>query len=108
MPGFSWNLLMCFLMGIGAGGMLPITFTLLAETIPARHRSWLMVLVGGGVSAAGYVLTSWLAGALTPHYSWRILWLIGLPTGVVFLALNYWIPESPRFFLAVGRRAEPS
>ena len=106
MPGFSWNLLMCFLMGIGAGGMLPITFALLAETIPARHRSWLMVLVGGGVSAAGYVLTSWLAGALTPHYSWRILWLIGLPTGVVFLALNYWIPESPRFFLAVGRRTE--
>jgi putative MFS transporter len=106
MPGFNWNLLMCFLMGIGAGGMLPITFALLAETIPARHRSWIMVLIGGGVSGAGYVLTSWLAGALTPHYSWRILWLIGLPTGVLFLALNYWIPESPRFLLAVGRRDE--
>jgi MFS transporter, putative metabolite:H+ symporter len=65
-----------------------------------------MVLVGGCVSGAGYVLTSWLAGALTPHYSWRILWLIGLPTGVIFLALNYWIPESPRFLLAVGRRDE--
>ena len=106
MPGFNWNLLMCFLMGIGAGGMLPITFTLLAEIIPARHRSWLMVLIGGGVSGVGYVLTSWLAGALTPHYSWRILWLIGLPTGVLFLALNYWIPESPRFLLAVGRQDE--
>jgi putative MFS transporter len=106
MPGFNWNLLMCFLMGIGAGGMLPITFALLAETIPARHRSWIMVLIGGGVSAAGYALTSWLAGALTPHYSWRILWLIGLPTGVIFLALNYWIPESPRFLLAIGRRDE--
>jgi len=106
MPGFSWNLLMCFFMGIGAGGMLPIAFALLAETIPARHRSWLMVLVGGGVSGAGYVLTSWLAGALTPHYSWRILWLIGLPTGLIFLALNYWIPESPRFLLAAGRPRE--
>lgn len=106
MPGFNWNLLMCFLMGISTGGMLPITFTLLAEIIPARHRSWLMVLIGGGVSGVGYVLTSWLAGALTPHYSWRILWLIGLPTGVLFLALNYWIPESPRFLLAVGRQDE--
>jgi putative MFS transporter len=106
MPGFNWNLLMCFFMGIGAGGMLPITFTLLAETIPARHRSWIMVLVGGVVSGAGYVLTSWLAGALTPHYSWRILWLIGLPTGVVFIALSHWIPESPRFLLAVGRQKE--
>jgi putative MFS transporter len=106
MPGFSWNLLMCFFMGIGAGGMLPITFALLAETIPARHRSWLMVLIGGGVAGAGYVLTSWLAGALTPQYSWRILWLIGLPTGVLLIALNYWIPESPRFLLAVGRRSD--
>jgi putative MFS transporter len=106
MPGFSWNLLMCFFMGIGAGGMLPITFALMAETIPARHRSWLMVLIGGGVAGAGYVLTSWLAGALTPHYSWRILWLIGLPTGALFIALNYWIPESPRFLLAAGRPDE--
>jgi MFS transporter, putative metabolite:H+ symporter len=106
MPGFTWNLLMCFLMGIGAGGMLPITFTLMAETIPARHRGWLMVLIGGGVASAGYAITSWLAGALTPHYSWRILWLIGLPTGVLFIALNHWIPESPRYLLAVGQRDE--
>jgi MFS transporter, putative metabolite:H+ symporter len=106
MPGFNWNLIMCFFMGIGAGGMLPITFALLAETIPARHRGWIMVLVGGCVAGAGYVLTSWLAGALTPHYSWRILWLIGLPTGVLFIALNYWIPESPRFLLAAGQQEE--
>jgi putative MFS transporter len=106
MPGFSWNLLMCFIMGIGAGGMLPITFALLAETVPARHRSWILVLVGGGVAGLGYVLTSWLAGALTPHYSWRILWLIGLPTGILFIALNYWIPESPRYLLAIGRPDE--
>jgi MFS transporter, putative metabolite:H+ symporter len=106
MPGFTWNLLMCFLMGIGVGGLLPITFSLLAETMPARHRGWLLVLVGGGGAGLGYVLTSWLAGALTPHYSWRILWLIGLPTGVLFIALNYWIPESPRFLLAAGEQEE--
>jgi MFS transporter, putative metabolite:H+ symporter len=62
MPGFTWNLLMCFLMGIGAGGMLPITFALLAETVPDRHRGWLLVLVGGGAASVGYVLTNWLAG----------------------------------------------
>ncbi|WP_329137659.1 MFS transporter [Streptomyces sp. NBC_01476] len=105
MPGFSWNLLMCLLMGISAGGMLPIAFTLLAETIPSRHRGWLMVLIGGDIAGA-YVITSWLAGWLTPTYSWRILWLIGLPTGLVFIALNRWIPESPRFLLAAGRQEE--
>jgi putative MFS transporter len=105
MPGYSWNLLMCLLMGIGAGGMLPIAFALMAETIPARHRGWVMVLVGGNIAAA-YALTSWLAAALTPTYSWRILWLIGLPTGIAFVALNHWIPESPRFLLATGRADE--
>jgi putative MFS transporter len=106
MPGFRWNLAMCFMMGIGAGGMLPITFALLAETIPARHRSWIMLLIGGFVTGIGYVLTSWLAGALTPHYSWRILWLIGLPTGVLFIATTRWIPESPRFLIATGQQDE--
>lgn len=104
MPGFSWNLLMCFLMGIGVGGLLPIAFTLMAETIPARHRGWLLVLIGGDVAGA-YVITSWLAGALIPHYSWRIMWLIGVPTGLVVIALSQWIPDSPRYLLAIGRRA---
>ncbi|MEV0846490.1 MFS transporter [Streptomyces sp. NPDC049954] len=105
MPGFTWNLVMCAFMGIGAGGMLPITFTLLAETVPARHRGWLLVLIGGDIAGA-YVITSWLAAELTPTYSWRVLWLIGLPTGLLFIALNRWIPESPRYLLARGRRAE--
>jgi putative MFS transporter len=105
MPSFYWNLVMCFLMGIGVGGMLPIAYALLAETVPARHRGWLMVLIGADIAGA-YILTSWLAAELIPIYSWRIMWLIGLPTGVVFILLNRWIPESPRFLLANGREAQ--
>jgi putative MFS transporter len=105
MPQFEWNLVMCFLMGVAVGGMLPIAFALLAETIPARHRSWLMVLIGGDVAGA-YVITSWLASELEPTYGWRIMWLIGLPTGLALIALNRWIPESPRFLLSTGRAAE--
>jgi putative MFS transporter len=77
----------------------------LAETIPARHRGWLMILIGADVAGA-YILTSWLAAELVPIYSWRILWLIGLPTGALFIMLNRWIPESPRFLIAQGRDAE--
>jgi MFS transporter, putative metabolite:H+ symporter len=105
MPGFAWNLLMCFVMGLAVGGMLPICYSLLAETIPARHRSWMMILVGADIAGA-YIITSWLAAALVPTYSWRILWIIGLPTGVLFLLLNRWIPESPRFLLANARDEE--
>ncbi|MFJ8644808.1 MFS transporter [Streptomyces sp. NPDC093546] len=102
MPGFWWNVLMCLVMGAAAGGMIPIAFTLLAETVPRRHRGWLMVLIGGNVTVA-YALTSWLAAVLTPEFGWRALWLVGLPTGLLLLVLNRWIPESPRFLLATGR-----
>jgi MFS transporter, putative metabolite:H+ symporter len=105
MPGFSWNLAMCFLMGIGAGGLLPIAFALMAETIPARHRGWLMVAIGGEITGT-YALVSWLSGELIPHFSWRIMWLIGLPTGLLLIVLSRWIPESPRFLLARGRTEE--
>lgn len=105
MPAFELNLVMCFLMGVAVGGMLPIGFALLAETIPARHRSWLMVLIGGDVAGA-YILTSTLASELQPEYGWRIMWLIGLPTGVLLILLNRFIPESPRFLLATGRTRE--
>ncbi len=105
MPMFAMNVFMCFVMGLGVGGMLPIIFTMMAETIPARHRGWLMVLIGGDVAGA-YVISSSLATALVPHYSWRILWLIGLPTGVLLIGLNRWVPESARYLLARGRHRE--
>src|SRR6516162_6218632 len=105
MPNYVWNFVMCFIMGLGVGGMLPITYALLAETIPARHRGWLMVVIGGDIAGA-YIITSWLASELVPHFSWRILWLLGAPTGILLILLNRWIPESPRYLLASGRTAE--
>ncbi len=105
MPDYRWNFAMCFVMGLGAGGLLPIAFSLVSEMMPARHRGWLMVLLGGDIAVA-YLLTSWLAEWLIPHYSWRILWLIGLPTGLLLVLLSRWIPESPRFLIARGRDAE--
>lgn len=105
MPSFAMNLVMCLIMGISAGGMLPIAFTLLAETIPARHRGWLLVLIGGDIAGA-YVITSWLSSTIGDTYGWRVMWLIGFPTGLLTILLTRWVPESPRFLLALGRRKE--
>lgn len=106
MPSFEWNLVMCFLMGASAGGLLPITFTLMAETVPARHRGWLLVALGGIGTSAGYMIAAGSAALLEPLYSWRVLWLLGLPTGAMIIFLNRYIPESPRFLASVGRHAE--
>lgn len=103
MPSFGWNLGMCFMMGAAAGGMLPIAFTLMAETVPARHRGWLLVALGGVGTSAGYLAASGAAALLEPDFSWRALWLLNLPTGALIVLLNRYIPESPRFLANAGR-----
>lgn len=102
MPSFGWNLAMCFLMGASAGGLLPIAFTLMAEAIPAAHRGWLLVALGGVGTSAGYLLAAGAAATLEPMFSWRVLWLLGLPTGAIIILLNRFIPESPRFLASAG------
>lgn len=106
MPAFQWNLVMCFLMGSSAGGMLPVVYTLLAEVMPPRHRSWVLVLVGGTGLVGGYLAASGAAHAFEPVFGWRVLWLQGFPTGLLLLALAPLIPESPRFLAEQGREAE--
>jgi putative MFS transporter len=106
MPAFKWNLCMCFIMGLSAGGMLPIVFALLAEMIPSRHRGWISVLIGGLGSVGGYLAASGAAAELEPIFSWRILWLLNVPTGLLVILLRQFIPESPRFLLHEGRVAE--
>ncbi len=106
MPNFWWNVGMCFLMGAAAGGMLPVTYALLAETMPSRERGWVLVLVGGLGAVGGYLAASGCAAWLEPIFSWRILWFLNLPTGLLLIFLNAFIPESPKYLAARGRIAE--
>ena len=106
MPSLWWNVGMCFLMGAAAGGMLPVTYALLAETMPSRHRGWALVLVGGLGAAGGYLAASAFSAWLVPHFSWRILWFLNLPTGLALIFLNIFVPESPKFLMALGQVRE--
>ncbi|WP_235913287.1 MFS transporter [Croceibacterium salegens] len=106
MPSLAWNIAMCFIMGLGAGGMLPVTYALLAEMMPSKHRGWSLVLVGGLGSVGGYFAASGLSAVLVPTFSWRVLWLANLPTGLALVLLGGLIPESAKFLLARGRKDE--
>ncbi|KTT74655.1 MFS transporter [Sphingomonas endophytica] len=106
MPSLAWNIAMCFMMGAAAGGMLPVTYALLAEMMPNRHRGWSLVLVGGLGAVGGYFAASGVSAVLQPIFGWRILWLANLPTGLTLVLLGALIPESAKFLLARGRVAE--
>jgi putative MFS transporter len=106
MPAFHWNLLMCFFMGLAAGGMLPITYALVAECMPTKHRGWTLVLVGAFGLIGGWFAASGSAAVFEPYFGWRILWFLNAPTGLILIFCNRLIPESPRFLLARGRVSE--
>jgi putative MFS transporter len=103
MPSFAWNVGMCFMMGAAAGGLLPVVYALLAETAPARHRGWMLVMVGGLGAAGGYLAASGGSALLQPIFGWRIMWFLNIPTGLLLVALSGLIPESPRFLIRIGQ-----
>jgi len=106
MPSFRWNVFMCFLMGISAGGLLPVAYALLAEIMPTRHRGWSLVVVGGIGALGGYLAASGFSALLQPEFGWRIMWFLNLPSGLLLIALSPLIPESARFLVHIGRPAE--
>lgn len=97
MPTFSGTLVMCALMGMAAGGMLPVVYALMTESLPPGRRAAIMVLQAGLTTTGGYMAASGLAAILVPLAGWRVLWFAQLPLVLVLIALNRWIPESAAF-----------
>jgi DHA2 family methylenomycin A resistance protein-like MFS transporter len=84
-----------FVQGGGAAVMLPATLALIREAFPdaaERSRAIAVWAVGGAVaSAAGPVL-----GGLLCLASWRLIFFVNLPVGLVTLALLSRTARSPR------------
>src|SRR5437868_11346376 len=106
MPSLWWNVGMCFMMGAAAGGMLPVTYALLAEMIPSKHRGWALVLVGGLGAVGGCFAASGFSALLQPVFGWRIMWFLNLPTGLILVGMSPLLPESARFLQQMGRSEE--
>ncbi|WP_405783309.1 MFS transporter [Streptomyces sp. NBC_00859] len=103
MPSFSGNLIMCAMMGMAAGGMLPVVYALMTESLPPGRRAAIMVLQAGLTTTGGYMAASGLAALLVPLAGWRMLWFAQLPLVLMLIALNRWIPESAAFTAGMTR-----
>ncbi|MFI6932740.1 MFS transporter [Streptomyces sp. NPDC050287] len=97
MPTFGGTLVMCALMGMAAGGMLPVVYALMTESMPPGRRAAIMVLQAGLTATGGYMAAAGLAAVLIPLAGWRVMWFAQLPLVLILIALNRWIPESAAF-----------
>ena len=86
-----------FLVGLGVGGVIPSALALVAEFIPARHRSVAMLLLMVG-APVGQLLPGLTAGLLVPVFGWHaLLWVGGLaPIGIGLICWAV-LPESMKY-----------
>jgi len=97
----AWRMIAGF--GVGAATMVAPLYV--SETTPARMRGAFVSIIQLAITIG--ILLSYLTGALwTPSGSWRLMLLVGAIPGVIMLAILVIMPESPRWYLSRGRRAE--
>ncbi|UHA72486.1 MDR family MFS transporter [Paenibacillus sp. 481] len=70
--------------GLGAGALMPIAFTIVADIFPPERRGKFMGLFGA-VFAISSILGPTLGGILTDYGQWRWIFLINLPIGMIAL-----------------------
>jgi len=74
------------LQGLGGGALQPISQAILLESFPVRRRGIGMAIFGIGVVFAP-IIGPTLGGWLTDNYSWRWIFYINIPIGLLSLVM---------------------
>jgi DHA2 family multidrug resistance protein len=93
-PSLGAIILFRILQGAGGGGLQPIAQSILADTFPPRQRGTAFALYGITAVIAPTIGPT-LGGWITDNYSWRWIFFINLPVGIITLFLILRLVEDP-------------
>lgn len=82
--------------GVGGGAMMPISQAILLESFPPAKRGQAMAAFAMGVIVAP-ILGPTLGGWITDNYSWRWIFYINLPVGLISIFLAKSFIEDPHY-----------
>ena len=82
------------LQGVGGGGLQPMAQAILADTFPPEKRGLAFALYGVTAIIAPTIGPT-LGGWITDNYTWRWIFFINLPVGILALYLVYRLVEDP-------------
>jgi DHA2 family multidrug resistance protein len=95
-PSLLTLLLFRVMQGAGGGGLQPMAQAILADSFPPEQRGLAFALYGVTAVIAPTVGPT-LGGWITFNYSWRWIFFINLPVGVVALGLVLRLVEDPPY-----------
>jgi putative MFS transporter len=104
-PGWLFLMFFRFFVGFGNAGLIAVDIPLVQEFVPTYKRGWVAGLTTV-LLPAGNVMGAICGAYLAPKIGWRGLFLVGLCPALLVLMIRYWIPESPRFLMRMGRLDE--
>jgi MFS transporter, DHA2 family, multidrug resistance protein len=84
------------LQGAGGGAMVPIAQAVMLESFPPQKRGIAMATFAQAVVVAP-IIGPTLGGWITDNYSWRWIFYINLPVGILAIFLAAWLVEDPPY-----------
>ncbi|HOT73720.1 MAG TPA: DHA2 family efflux MFS transporter permease subunit [Anaerohalosphaeraceae bacterium] len=82
--------------GLGGGAMQPVSQAVLLESFPPAKRAVAMAIYGVSVIVAP-IVGPILGGWITDNYSWRWVFYLNLPIGLISLLMVYLFVEDPPY-----------
>ena len=86
------------LQGLGGGALQPVAQAILVESFPIQKRGMAMAMFGIGVVFAP-IIGPTLGGWITDNYSWRWVFFINIPIGILSLALTSALVFDPPYLI---------
>lgn len=86
-PSLEVLIIARILQGLGGGGLQPLSQAILLETFPRREHGMAMAIFGMGVVFAP-ILGPVVGGWITDNWSWRWVFYINIPAGILAVILT--------------------
>ncbi|HZU96520.1 MAG TPA: DHA2 family efflux MFS transporter permease subunit [Planctomycetota bacterium] len=93
-PSLGVLVLFRVIQGFGGGGLQPVEQAILADTFEPKKRGMAFAVYGIAVVCAP-TLGPTLGGWITDNWSWRWIFYVNIPVGILSLVLTHFMVEDP-------------